>query len=107
MQCVCCCPGCFCAICMPGTFLRLTAGARRRGAVEVDTGARVPYDYLVLASGSSYPCPEIKAARGSLAERKQAYAVRLSPPSPFPSPSPLPCEHLSSSPPPLCYSAML
>ena len=72
----------------------------------MDTGARVPYDYLVLSSGSTYPCPEIKAARGSLAERKQAYAVRLSPPLPSPSP-PLRCQHLLLPSPTALFLAML
>ena len=85
MRCICCCAGCSYASCCLFMCGADNGGLAAR-AVEVDTGARVPYDYLILASGSTYPCPEIEVARGSLAERKQAYAVRLSPPLPIASP---------------------
>jgi len=45
------------------------------GAVALDTGASVPYDYLVLAPGSSYPEPALKGFTGSLAERSAVMEV--------------------------------
>ena len=45
------------------------------GSVALDTGASVPYDYLVLAPGSSYPEPALKGFTGSLAERSAVMQV--------------------------------
>ena len=47
-------------------------------SVALDTGGAVPYDYLVLATGSSYPEPAIKSFAGTLAERKAAVQVTTS-----------------------------
>ena len=47
-------------------------------SVTLDTGGAVPYDYLVLAPGSTYLEPAIKGFAGTLAERKAAVQVTFS-----------------------------
>ena len=39
-------------------------------AVSLSDGQSLPFDYLVLAPGSTYPDPAIKALTGTLADRK-------------------------------------
>ena len=47
------------------------------GSVALDTGASLPYDYLVLAPGSTYPEPALKGFTGSFAERSATMQVLL------------------------------
>lgn len=51
------------------------ATAVTAAAVQLHDGQQVAYDYLILAPGSSYPEPAIKAFSGSLADRKAAIKV--------------------------------
>lgn len=46
-------------------------------AVSLDDGQSLPYDYLVLAPGSTYPDPIIKAFAGTLSTRQAAIKVCL------------------------------
>jgi NADPH-dependent 2,4-dienoyl-CoA reductase/sulfur reductase-like enzyme len=59
-----------------GAVLEARATAVTPAAVQLDDGQQVAYDYLILAPGSSYPEPAIKAFSGSLADRKAAIKVR-------------------------------
>jgi NADPH-dependent 2,4-dienoyl-CoA reductase/sulfur reductase-like enzyme len=63
-----------------GTVVEARAAAVTAAAVQLDDGRQVAYDYLILAPGSSYPEPAIKAFAGSLADRKAAIKV----PQPLP-----------------------
>ena len=47
-------------------------------AVFLDNGEVLPYDYLVLAPGSSYPDATIKSLTGSLASRTAFLKVNIS-----------------------------
>lgn len=46
-------------------------------AVSLDDGQSLPYDFLVLAPGSTYPDPAIKAFAGTLSTRQAAIQVCL------------------------------
>ena len=61
-----------------GTFVAARVTAIAANSVTLDTGAAVEYDYLILAPGSSYPEPAIKAFSGSLADRQAAIKVHMS-----------------------------
>ena len=58
-----------------GTMIKAQVTAVSDGSVALDSGAAVPYDYLVLAPGSTYPEPALKGLSGSLAERSAAMQV--------------------------------
>ena len=58
-----------------GTVVVGRATAVTAAAVQLDDGQQVAYDYLILAPGSSYPEPAIKAFAGGLADRKAAIKV--------------------------------
>lgn len=55
-----------------GTIVTAHAHSFTDSAVVTDQGQTIPYDYLVLATGSSYPSP-IKESSGTLADRQQTY----------------------------------
>ena len=61
-----------------GTVVAARATAVTASAVQLDNGQEVPFDYLVLAPGSTYPERIIKAFSGSLAERKAFIKVAAS-----------------------------
>ncbi len=58
-----------------GSFIAAAATAVTPSSVTLSTGGNVPFDFLILAPGSSYPEPAIKGFSGTLADRKAAIQV--------------------------------
>lgn len=61
---------------MPCWQVRGRVVALRERSVALETGAELPFDYLILAPGSTYADNNIKAVGGTAAERQALIEVR-------------------------------
>lgn len=62
-----------------GTLVRGRVFAIGERSVTLETGAQLPFDYLVLAPGSTYADNAIKDVGGTAAERQALIEVRTAP----------------------------